>query len=78
MTHVPHDTHIELHLQNMSCGHCVRAVHTTIESHPGTSAVEVQKGVARFYVQDPKSLPALLDALEEEGYPASPADGAQN
>lgn len=67
------DTHVELHLQNMSCGHCVRAVQATIESHPGTSMVDVQKGLARFHVQDAGSLPALLSALEEEGYPASPA-----
>ena len=65
-----------LKIEGMTCGHCVRSVSKALEGVPGvqSAAVDLAAGTAAV-VHDGTALPATLaQAVEEEGYTASPAD----
>ncbi|MEB3327631.1 MAG: cation transporter [Candidatus Sericytochromatia bacterium] len=57
-----------LAIDGMSCDHCVRAVRQALEGLPGVTRVEVEVGAAR--IEGDAVLPALVAALEAEGYAA--------
>lgn len=58
--------HIELTIEGMSCGHCVKAVEDALRSVPGVRSVEVRIGLAR--VDGDASRDVLVAAIEEEDF----------
>ncbi|MDE1155192.1 MAG: cation transporter [Acidobacteriaceae bacterium] len=59
---------IDLKIDKMSCGACVRRVTQTLNAIPGTHAEEVSLGKAR--VQTETNSESLVAALTEAGFPA--------
>lgn len=67
---------IELDVQGMTCGNCVRHVTQALRELPGVDAVDVQLSAGKARVQhDPARVSAeqLIAAVEEAGYEASRA-----
>jgi copper chaperone CopZ len=66
-------TPITLHIDGMSCGHCLNAVNRALSSVPGATVQSVQLGRAEVGVdaasQDVKA--ALVAAVEAAGYHAT-------
>jgi copper chaperone CopZ len=62
---------VELTIQGMSCGHCVRAVRNALASVPGVEVNDVQVGGATVETDGtPASIEAIKAALEDAGYAA--------
>lgn len=61
-------------VDGMSCGHCVRAVRSALESLPGVHVESVEIGEARVTF-DPARVErqAVVDAVEDQGYTAFPS-----
>lgn len=66
---------IELKVQNMTCGHCVSAVTRAVKSVEPDAAVQVDLESGRVRVDGRSAAGELIKALEDAGYPASPAQG---
>lgn len=64
---------MELKIDGMTCGHCSAAVKKALESVAGVEAATVDLDAGRAVVTGSPELPALLRAVEDEGYRASPA-----
>ena len=62
----------ELKIDGMSCDHCVAAVRKALEAVPGVTSAEVSLPEGRALVHGDADLEALVGAVEEEGYAASP------
>ena len=63
-----------LTVQGMTCGHCEAAVRKALEAVPGVTAVlEVDRTANRAVVEGDADTEALVAAIKEEGYQASPA-----
>ncbi len=60
---------IELHIPNMSCGHCVRAITEAV--HRSDPKAEVTTDLAQHRVRVQTQLPAeaLTETLKQAGYP---------
>ena len=67
---------IELNVQEMSCGACVRHVTQALSPLPGVEAVEVDLQAGRVRVSGNPDSAALLTALDDAGYPAQLATPA--
>lgn len=67
-------TQVQLKINGMSCGHCVKAVERALDHVPGVQTRSVQVGSAEVTF-DPQQTSAdrLLDAIREEGYLAEVA-----
>jgi len=63
----------ELKIDGMTCGHCVAAVKKALEKVPGVRAAQVELATGRARVEGDPSLEALLAAVRDEGYQATPA-----
>jgi copper chaperone len=63
---------VELDVQGMTCGSCVKHVTKALQSVPGVSQVEVDlaKGRARVVGEMAPIAEALIAALASEDYPA--------
>lgn len=61
-------TTLNLTIENMHCGSCVRRVTQTLNALPQTHAEEVQIGAAR--VRTDANPTQIEDALRVAGYPA--------
>jgi copper chaperone len=59
---------LQLAIDNMHCGACVRRVMQTLNALPGTHAEEVRVGSAQ--VRTEASTDAITEALGAAGYPA--------
>ena len=59
---------VELRIEGMSCGHCVRAVEEALSEVPGVTSVQVEMGRAVVEVAEGVTRQALAAALEEEDY----------
>lgn len=59
---------LNLRIENMHCGSCVRRVSQTLNSLPATHAEEVRLGSARIATEGEPE--AALQALADAGYPA--------
>ena len=58
-----------LTITGMSCGHCVRAVQTALESVDGVEVEDVRVGEARVRYDDEAVSPdAVARAVEDEGF----------
>jgi len=64
---------IELKVSGMTCEHCERAVKQALEAVPGVTGVSVDRDAGRASVQGSADAPALVAAVEEEGYGAEAA-----
>lgn len=69
---------IELNVQGMTCGGCVKHVTKALQSVPGVTQVDVDLASGRARVQGhlPSGAEALIAALAQEDYPATVALGA--
>jgi copper chaperone CopZ len=61
---------VKLKLENMHCDACVRRVTMTLEK-TGAKVDEVRVGSARVHAPDTVDDPAILEALNKAGYPAT-------
>ncbi len=61
---------INLHIDGMHCGSCVRRVTQTIQSVPGATAEEVRIGAARLQTDSAK-VDEILSALASAGFRAT-------
>ncbi|PSL36325.1 copper chaperone [Planomicrobium soli] len=58
-------------VQGMSCGHCVKAVETSVGELQGVSSVKVDLGageVAVEYDNSKTSLDEIQETIEDQGY----------
>lgn len=63
---------LNLTIENMHCGSCVRRVTETLNALPSTHAEEVRVGAAKIRTEaDPKQ---IEEALRAAGYPARLAE----
>ncbi len=62
-----------LHVEGMTCGHCVKHVTDALRKVDGVSGVDVELGEKRAVVQHDAAAPlaALIAAVEEAGYEAT-------
>jgi copper chaperone len=67
----------ELSVRNMTCGHCVSAVTRAVKALDSQAGVQVDLQTGRVRIEGRSSAEALIRALDEAGYPASLAAGAQ-
>lgn len=66
----------ELKITGMTCGHCQAAVENALESVAGVNSVKVDLSAGIAQVEGNADTAALLAAVEEEGYQATPAGSA--
>jgi len=65
---------IELSIQGMTCGHCVKAVTEALSEVPGVDrVVEVSLERGSAQVEGNADTSKLIAAIEEEGYEAAVA-----
>lgn len=58
-----------LHVEGMSCGHCVNAVEKAVQGLGASAKVDLQgKSVAVEYDENKVSLGAIKEAIEDQGY----------
>lgn len=62
-------TRYTLAIDDMSCGHCVRAVSGALGRVPGVTVRSVAVGSAEIEAPDEPTVAAALAAVEEAGYP---------
>ncbi len=67
---------IELNVQDMTCGTCVKHVTAALSPLAGVTAVEVDLQAGRVRVSGTPDSAALISALDEAGYPAQLATPA--
>ncbi|AMZ72805.1 copper chaperone [Pseudomonas sp. NFACC23-1] len=60
-------------VQGMSCGHCVKAITQALKSKDPAADVQIDLGAKTVQVQSSLPADAVLAAIKEEGYEASPA-----
>lgn len=64
---------VTLHIEGMTCGHCLNAVNRALATQPGTTIESVQIG--RAVVETTAAPEALVAAIEDAGYRAIAATG---
>lgn len=67
---------IELNVQGMSCGSCVKHVTEALQELAGVDGVEVDLQSGRVRVAGNPDSAVLLAALDDAGYPAQLAEPA--
>jgi copper chaperone len=67
----------ELKITGMTCGHCKSAVENALQSVGGVSDVRVDLANGTAQVDGNADVAALVAAVEDEGYKATPAGTAQ-
>ncbi len=63
---------LRLKVEGMSCNHCVMAVKKALERVPGVERAEVSLERGEALVEGKPELKALLEAVAQEGYKATP------
>ena len=63
----------ELQVDNMSCGHCVRAVTEAVQELDAEAQVVVDLAAKKVTVDSTAALPSISAAIEEAGYPVKAA-----
>ncbi|MGF6807474.1 copper chaperone [Paraburkholderia sp. Clong3] len=59
---------IELHVEGMSCQHCVAAVTSAIREHDAAAQVQVDLATGCVLVESAQPVDALKAAIDEAGY----------
>lgn len=67
---------IELDVKGMTCGHCVGVVTRAVKSVDPSAGVQVDLPSGRVRIEGRSAAGDLIKALDDAGYPASPAQGA--
>jgi copper chaperone CopZ len=63
-----------VHIEGMSCGHCLNAVNQALGQTPGVEIDSVQMGRARVRYDETVTTPArIAEAIEDAGYKATVA-----
>jgi copper chaperone len=62
----------ELKIEGMTCGHCTAAVKKALEKVSGVTTAEVDLAAGRARVAGQADPAALVAAVQDEGYRASP------
>ncbi len=65
-----------LHIEGMSCSHCLNAVNQALASVPGVRVGSVRIGRAEVELPDGSGSDPLVSAVEEAGYNVSLMDQA--
>ncbi|EPJ96563.1 heavy-metal-associated domain-containing protein [Pseudomonas sp. CFII68] len=60
-------------VQGMSCGHCVKAITQAVQAKDPAADVQINLGAKTVQVQSSLPADAVLAAIKEQGYEASPA-----
>jgi copper chaperone len=64
---------IALHIEGMSCGHCLNAVNQAIAGVPSARPISVRVGRADVEYDELTTSPeSIADAVRSAGYPATP------
>lgn len=64
---------IELKVNDMTCGHCVKTITKTVTSLDPGAKVETDLATRRVRIESSRPAAELTKALGEAGYPAIPA-----
>lgn len=64
---------IAFEVQDMSCGHCVKAITEAVKELDAQASVNVDLGTRRVEVESSQSAAALQAAITEAGYAATVA-----
>lgn len=62
---------IELTLPSMTCGHCVKAVTTTVQRVDAQARVTIDLPMHKVQIESALERPTFEKALADEGYPAA-------
>ena len=62
---------LTLHIEGMSCAHCLNAVNSALHAVPGVTVKRVQMGRADLTVPENVSGAELVRAVAEAGYRAT-------
>jgi copper chaperone len=65
----------DLAIEGMTCQHCQRAVKNALEAIDGVVSVEVDLDRGSARIAGTADVAAMIRAVEDEGYRASPSDG---
>lgn len=65
---------VTLNVVGMTCNHCVHAVTKALQAVAGVEKVSVSLDAGRAQVEGKAEPPALVRAVEEEGYKAKVVD----
>ncbi|HET7469668.1 MAG TPA: heavy-metal-associated domain-containing protein [Gemmatimonadales bacterium] len=66
--------HLTLHIDGMSCGHCMNAVNRALAELPGVEVESVRMGRAELRYDDQQVNPARIEAaVADAGYRATAA-----
>ena len=64
-----------LHIEGMSCGHCLNAVNEAISKVPSARSITVQIGRAEVEYDETVTSPLrIAEAVRSAGYPTTPAE----
>lgn len=63
----------QLQVENMTCGHCVKAVTQAVQSVDPQAQVQIELADKSVRVGTDKGLDAVRAAIEEAGYPVTTA-----
>jgi copper chaperone len=64
--------HLTVHIEGMSCGHCLNAVNQALASVPGVQIDSVRIGRAELRYDESITTPARIEtAVDNAGYRAS-------
>lgn len=68
---------VTLHIEGMSCGHCLNAVNQALAAVPGAriNSVQIGRAVVETAAEGPTPQ-QLADAVAKAGYRATPAPSA--
>lgn len=65
---------LTLHIEGMSCGHCLNAVNKALAGIPGVETISVRIGRADLRYDEAQSDPAsIAKAVSTAGYSATPS-----
>lgn len=62
---------VTVHINGMSCGHCVAAVEKALKNIKGIKDARVEIGKAEFQAPDEVNEETVKNAVEEAGYEVS-------
>jgi len=62
---------IELTLPDMTCGHCVKTVTSTVQKLDPAATVQTDLATHQVRIESTQAEAVLRSALAEEGYPAA-------
>ncbi len=63
----------KLNITGMTCVHCQASVQKALETVPGVKKAEVDLSTGTAVIEGDTDTQALISAVEQEGYSASPA-----